>query len=294
MGEKITFWYGCNVLRHGDIVHSCLDILQRLGYDAQPAGGPDYCCGSSKDANQQAADGMARRTVGRFNQIGRERVVAWCPSCHSHMTEFMGRAYQPDFGLGYFVDLLHDNLAALKPLLVHAVPMRVMLHRHVGFNDRVAVNDKVPQLLRAIPGVEVVEDDYKAPGYMCSLLNAVPQAMTDMFRETVEHAKARGADAVVCIFHQCYRELLGLDAAGEVEVFNYVQLIARSMGLAHVDEYKQWKRAGKDAAAAIGEARVAQVGVQFFERAMLPELVKRPVGLAAKNKKDPGGTPFDA
>jgi Fe-S oxidoreductase len=294
MGEKITFWYGCNVLRHGDIVHSCLDILKRLGYDAQPAGGPDFCCGSSKDANQQAADGMARRTVGRFNQIGRERVVAWCPSCHSHMTEFMGRAYQPDFGLGYFVDLLHDNLAALKPLLVHAVPMRVMLHRHVGFNDRVAVNDKVPELLRAIPGVEVVEDDYKAPGYMCSLLNAVPQAMTDMFRKTVEHAKARGADAVVCIFHQCYRELLGLDAAGEVEVFNYVQLIARSMGLAHVDEYKQWKRAGKDAAAAIGEARVAQVGVQFFERAMLPELVKRPVGLAAKSKKDPTGTPFDA
>jgi hypothetical protein len=34
--------------------------------------------------------------------------------------------------------------------------------------------------------------------------------------------------------------------------------------------------------------------VQFFERAMLPELVKRPVGLAAKNKKDPTGTPFDA
>jgi Fe-S oxidoreductase len=294
MGEKITFWYGCNVLRHGDIVHSCLDILARLGYDAQPAGGPDYCCGSSKDANQQAADGMARRTVSRFNQIGRERVVAWCPSCHTHMTEFMGRAYQPDFGLGYFVDLLHDNLAALKPLLVHAVPMRVMLHRHVGFNDRVAVNDKVPELLRAIPGVEVVGDDYQAPGYMCSLLNAVPQAMTDMFRETVGHAKARGADALVCIFHQCYRELLGLDAAGEVEVFNYVQLIARSMGLSYVDEYKQWKRAGKDAAAAIGAARVAQVGVQFFERAMLPELVKRPVGLAAKNKKDPGGTPFDA
>jgi Fe-S oxidoreductase len=279
MGEKITFWYGCNVLRHGDIVHSCLDILQRLGYDAQPAGGPNYCCGSSKDANQQAADGMARRTVSNFNQIGRERVVAWCPSCHTHMSEFMGRAYQPEFGLGYFVDLLHENLATLKPLLKEPVKLRVMLHRHVGFNDRVAVNDKVPELLRAIPGIEVVEDDYRAPGYMCSLLSAVPAAMADMFRTTVERAKARGADAVVCVFHQCYRELLGLDAAGEVEVYNYVQLIARSMGLPYVDEYKEWKRAGPNAAAAIGEARVAQVGVEFFERAMLPELVKRPTGL---------------
>ena len=225
---------------------------------------------------------MARRTVSKFNQIGRERVVAWCPSCHTHMTEFMGRAYQPEFGLGYFVDLLHENFDALKPLLAAPVPMRVMLHRHVGFNDRIAVNDKVPELLRAIPGVEVVEDDYRAPGYMCSLLTAVPAAMADMFRTTVERAKAQGADAVVCVFHQCYRELLGLDAAGEAQVFNYVQLIARSMGLPYVDEYKEWKRAGPNAAAAIGEARIAQVGVQFFERAMLPELVKRPAGLDRK------------
>lgn len=36
---------------------------------------------------------------------------------------------------------------------------------------------------------------------------------------------------------------------------------------------------GPNAAATIGDARLAQVGVQFFERAMLPELVKRPAGL---------------
>ena len=52
MTEKIVFWYGCNVLRHGDIIHSCLDILRLLGVDARPAGGPDYCCGSVKEANQ--------------------------------------------------------------------------------------------------------------------------------------------------------------------------------------------------------------------------------------------------
>jgi len=132
--------------------------------------------------------------------------------------------------------------------------------------------------------MEVVEDDYCAPGYMCALLPAVPAAMADMFRTTVARAKTQGVDAIVCVFHQCYRELLGLDAAGEVQVFNYVQLIARSMGLPYVDEYKEWKRAGANAAAAIGERRIAQVGMQFFERAMLPELVKRPAGLDEKKK----------
>jgi len=285
MGEKITFWYGCNVLRHGDIIHSCLDILRLLGFDAQPVGGPDYCCGTVKAANQTAADGMARRTITRFNNLRRDRVIAWCPSCHSHMTEFMEHAYPTDFSLDYFVDLLYEHRGALAPLLKHAVPMRVLLHKHVGFNDKVAVNAKVPALLRLIPGIEVVEDSYAAPGYMCWLLAAVPAAMQDMVRHTLRLVAAHRADALVTVFHQCYRELCGLEADGRMSVFNYVHLLARSMGLEYVDEYKEWKKAGPNAAALIGDARLAQVGVQFFERAMLPELVKRPIGFDPTSKE---------
>jgi hypothetical protein len=285
MGERITFWYGCNVLRHGDIIHSCLDILRRLGFDAQPAGGPDYCCGTVKDANQTAADGMARRTVTKFNDLRRDRVVAWCPSCHAHMTEFMGHAYRTDFALTYFVDLLYEHRGALAPLLKHPVPMRVLLHKHVGFNDKVEVNTKVPALLRLIPGIEVVEDGYAAPGYMCALLAAVPAAMADMVRQTLQLVAVHHVDAVVTVFHQCYRELCGLEAGAGGEVFNYVHLLARSMGLKYIDEYKEWKKSGPNAAALIGDARLAQVGVQFFERAMLPELVKRPLGLDRTSKE---------
>lgn len=285
MGDKIIFWYGCNVLRHGDIIHSCLDILRLLGIDAQPAGGPDYCCGSVKDANQAAADGMARRTVTKFNDMHRERVVAWCPSCHAHMTGFMGKAYPPDFGLTYLVDLLYERREALGALFKHPVPMRVLVHKHVGFNDKVAVNDRVPALLRLIPGVEVVDDEYAAPGYMCSLLGSVPAAMADMVRETAQRVVARRADAVVTIFHQCYRELVGLEPHANIRTFNYVHLLAQSIGLQYEDEYKAWKKAGPDAGAVIGKKRIEQVGVQFFERALLPELIKRPLGLDPKPVK---------
>jgi len=131
------------VLRHGDIIHSCVDILRLLGFDAQPAGGPDYCCGGVKEANQMAADGMAHRTVSKFNELGGERLVAWCPSCHAHMRDFMGQAYQPEFSLSYFVDVLHEHRQALASLLKQPVPMRVLLHKHMGFNAKVEVNAKV-------------------------------------------------------------------------------------------------------------------------------------------------------
>lgn len=276
MSEAITFWYGCNVLRHGDIIHSCLDILRALDFDAQPAGGPDYCCGTVKDSNQTAAGGMATRTVERFNAFGRGRVVAWCPSCHAHMHDFIDRTTDPRFAMTYLVDLLWAKREKLASLLVHPVPLRVLVHKHVGFNELVEVNRIVPELLRLIPGVEVVEDEYRAPGYMCASLVAVPGAMEDMFTQSLRAVAATKATAVVSIFHQCYREFCGLEATGATQAFNYIHLLARSMGLAYEDEYKSWKKAGADAAALIGEERVARVGVQFFDRALLPELKKRP------------------
>jgi hypothetical protein len=116
---------------------------------------------------------------------------------------------------------------------------------------------------------------------MCASLAAVPGAMDDMFAQTVRAVRAAGAEAVVSIFHQCYREFCGLEAQGATQVCNYIHLLARSMGLAYEDEYKAWKKAGAGAAQLIGEERLARVGVQFFERALLPELKKRPT-LAGK------------
>jgi hypothetical protein len=130
----------------------------------------------------------------------------------------------------------------------------------------------VPELLALIPGVEVLDAGYTAPGYMCASFTAVPKALDDIHANTVRAAKAAGAQAVVAIFHQCYRELVGLDAAGAVPVYNYIHLFARSMGLPYEDDYKAWKRAGE----VTDPERIAKVGIEFYERAVLPELKKRP------------------
>jgi len=274
--EPVTFWYGCNVLRHGDIIHACLDILRAVGFDPTPVGGPDYCCGTVKDPNQTTAGGMATRTVGKLNDRG-ARVVAWCPSCHSHMHDFMDKANERHFDMTYMVELLHANRAKLATRLVNRVPMRVMLHKHVGFNELVPVNTMVPEILGLIPGVEVVDAGYVAPGYMCASFAALPAALKDIHADTLRAAKASGAEAVVTTFHQCFREIVGLDAAGEIPVYNYIQLISQSMGLPYEDEYKAWKHAGDGAKELIGAERIAKVGIEFYERAILPELKKRPI-----------------
>ena len=66
MNDRVVFWYGCNVLRHGDIIHSAIEVLRAVGIESSPVGGPSYCCGNSKDGNLRTSEGMSKRTVEKF------------------------------------------------------------------------------------------------------------------------------------------------------------------------------------------------------------------------------------
>lgn len=277
VNERVVFWYGCNAVRHGDILRSSIALLNAVGIDAAPAGGPSYCCGTVKDGNLQAAAGMAARTVDKFNHSGRARVVTWCPSCQRHMNTFMTRVNVANFEISHITEMLHARRHLLAPLLTRRIERRVVLHTHTGFPE-VDVNATVADLLRLVPGLELVVTDYSAPGHMCSALAAVPAAMKDVTRRNVDAVSAHGADALVTIFHSCQRLLCGLQSTDGIRVVNYVNLLTGSMGLAFEDEYAKWKNAGSEAEtiALIGGERIGKVGADFFAAQILPELRRRP------------------
>jgi Fe-S oxidoreductase len=278
MSERVVFWYGCNAIRHGDIIHGAIALLRAVGIEPEPAGGPAYCCGTTEDGNPQSAAGMAERTVRKFNRSGRDQVVTWCPSCHRHMGTFMTGVASADFEVVHIIEMLHARRHLLAPLLTQRIERKVVLHAHTGFHE-VDANPMVANLLRLIPGLDVVVTDYSAPGHMCSALAAVPAAMKDVVRRNVELVSAHEADALVSVFHSCQRLLCGLRTTDGIEVVNYVKLLCEAMGLAPApDEYAQWKNAGSDAAimAQIGPERVAKVGAKTFAALVLPELRRLP------------------
>ena len=66
--NRITFWFGCNMLRHAEMIRLSIMLLERVGYDVSAAGGPAYCCGTAHDHQPHGASNMAARTVARFNE----------------------------------------------------------------------------------------------------------------------------------------------------------------------------------------------------------------------------------
>jgi hypothetical protein len=220
---------------------------------------------------------MAVRTVEKFNALPEGQVVTWCPSCHRHMGSFMTQYQDANFSVGHITQALHARRDVLAKQLTHRVERRVVLHQHFGFRE-VDVNPLVCDLLRLIPGMEVLETDHAAPGHMCSALMPIPEAMKANTRRICEVARETGAQDVVTVFHSCQRLLCGLEASEPFRVVNYITLLAQALGYEHADEYKQWKNAGSVEAveAMIGAERIERMGRERFEQ-VLPDILRKPV-----------------
>jgi Fe-S oxidoreductase len=273
--DKAIFWYGCNMTRHGEVIRATTRLLEAVGVEAAPRGGPASCCGSPKDANARINEGMARRTIEAFNASGRGTVVTWCPSCHMNMQDSMAPVTPTNFETVHVTEMLHARREALRPLLTRPVPARVMLHAHRGFDGRVPVNGLVPDLLRLIPGLDLAETACRVPGHMCSSLAAVPGALADAQRATLAAMAEAGADTLCTIFHSCHRESVALERNHPIRVVNWVHLLAWSAGWEAEDGYKAMRNAA-DPRAALGKALVGAAGEVPFARLVEPELRKPP------------------
>ncbi len=268
--NRVTFWFGCNMLRHAEMIRLSIMLLERVGYDVRAAGGPAYCCGTAHDQQPQEASNMAGRTVGRFNEAatkdGRDTVVTWCPSCHMHMTDIMAPGNTVAFDIAHISELLAASIDRLAPLLIVPVPRRVLLHRHMGFATHVRINDRVASLLSRIPGLDLIEGPLH-PGHMCSSIAAVPAARQAVVGETWSAAIANRADTVCTIFHSCHREFAPLNGRDAIEVRNWVQLIAEAMGIEASDAYVEWRTGAAPDVAAIERAEPSR-----YQALIVPEL----------------------
>ena len=271
--DRVTFWFGCNMLRHADMIRISMLLLEKVGYDVEAVGGPAWCCGTAHDHAPHAASTMAGRTVERFNARAREEdrgtVVTWCPSCHMHMHDIMAPGNPIGFEVAHVTELIAARADRLVPLMTTPVNETMLLHRHHGFAaTHVPVNDKVAAMLSKVPGLAIVEGP-QAAGHMCSSLAPVAGALAATAKATWEAAAAAGASTVITVFHSCHRELAAYSGRAGIGIVNWVHVVARAMGITTSDTYLGWRQGGAPDIGAIEKA-----GSANYQRLVEPELRK--------------------
>ena len=245
-GERpdFVFYTGCNVLKTPHIALYALDIMDALGVTYKVMGGPNHCCGviQLRTGDTEVSGRQATSSLDRLAE-GKAGVISWCPSCHVQFTETTiptiekMRGARP-FEMTPFMLFLQPHLERLRPLMARPVPMRVALHRHPGIKG---VTEAGVELLRMVPGVELVDLGQPEVGLVGNALNALPDYKRNLHRAELEAAAAAKVDALAVIYHVDYREFCAHERDWPFRIVNVLEIVGASMGLDHATGFKRLK-----------------------------------------------------
>jgi Fe-S oxidoreductase len=241
----IVFYTGCNVLKTPHIPLLCLDIMDALGVSYRVMGGPTHCCGvmQLRAGDVETSGRFAGNTMEKLATSRTGEVVSWCPSCFVQFTEVMlptfARAGQAKpFDMTPFMKFLHRHLDRLRPMLRKRVDMRVALHKHPGVAGTI---EAAEDILRAVPGLELVDLHQPAVGLQSNNLGMLPALKRELQLRELEAARDAGIDALATMYHSDQRELCAHERDWPFRIVNILEIVGASMGFAHEDHYKHLK-----------------------------------------------------
>jgi Fe-S oxidoreductase len=181
MSEKPTtpvlFWVGCAASyddRAKKIARATAKLLKQAGVDFAILAQEENCTGDpARRAGNEflfatLAEGNATTLNGYKDQGGAKTVVTTCPHCFNSL-----KNEYPDFGLKlevvHHTDFLLGLLAEGKLVPQNPVEGRVVYHDSCYLGRYNGIYDPPREILRRIPGVELVEAEYwtKQRGLCC-------------------------------------------------------------------------------------------------------------------------------
>ena len=240
-----VFYTGCNVLKTPHIALFALDIMDKLGITYRVLGGPSHCCGivQMRTGDVATSGRFAESTMDKLAASKSRQVISWCPSCHVQFTETTlptierTRGARP-FEMTPFMLFLRTHLERLRPHLRNPMRMRIALHRHPGI---AGVVEAAEDILRAVPGVELIDLGQPAVGLMSNYFRALPAYRRELQKNELDAAERAGIDALVAVYHADHRELCAHERDYPFRIMNVLEIVGTSMGLAHEDRFKRLK-----------------------------------------------------
>ena len=210
------------------ILQDLVEILQAAEVDFTTLGGDEWCCGYPLLSAGLLASDLVEHNLEAIKALGAETLITTCPSCY-HMWE---HEYAPDFvtvkhSTEFLAELVEAGRVPLRPL-----DMRVTYHDPCDLGRKSGVYDAPRSIIRAIPGVELVEMADNRDAALCcgggaNLESLSPELSAAVARRRLEQAQAVGAEAIISACQQCERTL-AMAARREkirIRVMDVVQLL---------------------------------------------------------------------
>ena len=200
MAEKqeaeLLYWVGCAPSfddRSRKVARAFAQLMKEAGVDFAILGPEEMCTGDAarRAGNEYLFQMYAQQNCETMNQYKFKRIVTTCPHCYNTLANEYG-----DFGGNYEVvhhtELLAELMRAGKLRPQHNVAGTVTYHDscYLGrYND---VYDAPREILRAIPGLRVIEPkETRDRGMCCGAGGAQMWKEEEPGKERVSHARTK-------------------------------------------------------------------------------------------------------
>ncbi|MCG3137418.1 MAG: putative iron-sulfur-binding oxidoreductase FadF [Phycisphaerae bacterium] len=247
----ILYWVGCAPAfdaRAKQTAAAFAKLLNHAGINFAVLGREETCTGDAarRAGNEFLFQMLAQQNVETLNRYQVKKIVTTCPHCFNTL-----KNEYPDFGGKYEVvhhtDLLADLVQHGKIKPTQSIEQNITYHDSCYLGRYNEVYDAPREILRAIPGVQLVEPELTRDRGMCCGAGGaqmfkeeehgqlrVNQERTRQLLKVLDEAPQRGGCAVATACPFCMTMLSdGLNdrERSEVQQLDVVQLLAKSTGL---------------------------------------------------------------
>jgi len=209
---KVVYFAGCVASYFPmtkRIPQSFVQILDKAEIDFTILGGEEWCCGFPLIASgmKKDAEGLIRHNLEKVKEKGAERIVFACPSCYRTWMEHCKTDIEIFHSTQFIKKLIEEGKISFKER-----PTKVTYHDPCDLGRASGVYEVPREILRSIPGVELVEMKGNREQCVCcggggNLEMVNPDLSAGLAQAKIEEIKATGAEMVITSCQQCVRTI---------------------------------------------------------------------------------------
>jgi Fe-S oxidoreductase/FAD/FMN-containing dehydrogenase len=246
---KIAYFPGCTAayVEH-DIAQATACLMYKAGIEFTYLGTDEACCGIPMLVSGlwDAWEEIMRHNIEAIRARGVKTVVTSCPACwlvwhtyYPQWAEKLGIEYH--FESKHWSELIAEQIAAGKVVFDQPVDMKVTWHDSCHMGRAGEIYEAPRQVLRAIPGLELVEMEHNHQEAHCcgSVLSLVadPPAAKRIGDLRLQEAETTGAEALIASCPCCEVQFrVTAEKTGcDMPIIDLAHLACEGAGIEHLD-----------------------------------------------------------
>jgi len=220
----VLFYVGCTAAYDMNVKEVAINtsyILQAAGVNFGILGNSEKCCGSTllRVGARSEFEKVAKANIGQFHQMGIKTLVASCSGCYKTIKQDYSKLADLDFEVLHISEYILRLQKEGKLKYNSPLPIKVTYHDPCHLGRHNGLYEAPREVLRSIPGVELVEMERSGVNARCcgaggGLKAGFPEIQAKISVTRIKEAEATGATNLISACPFCYQGLqLGINAA---------------------------------------------------------------------------------